>query len=164
MESWTRESNTSETQRLSTGTRVPYSLIRFKRFFFNLLHNRKAAVGITLLSFFVFTAIAGPLLTPGAGIVGYSVNATLYIDRYVAGIRDARWNIWSKAISSTASVEVPLDSISGDLKDRLGISTGNIDPAELIFSRPADFTYTLELTLPPNLSTDFSVQNFIFQI
>ena len=237
---------------------MPYSLIRFKKFFFNLLHNRKAAAGITLLSIFVVIAVAGPLLTPytplgsvvsaqldppswivyitgsvgwsqnaeftgikastvgdatltttsiggdsasfsstagaaggtvevqkfvtwtypgpakrfvsnlritpGSTIAGHSVNATLLVDRYVGGVKDSRWDLWSQSIRDPAAVDAPLDSISGQVKTRLGIFTSNIDPAELIFSRQASFVYTLELKLPPNASVDFSVENFRFQI
>jgi len=243
---------------LSENTSVPYSLVRFKRFFFNLLRNKKSAAGLTLLSIFVFIAVAGPLLTPytplgsvvsaqlnppswivyftgplgwsqnaeftgikassitgatltttsiggdsasfsaasgasggtvevqkfvtwtypgpakrfvtslsitpGPTILGQTVIATVYLDRFVGGVRDARWNIFDKTIDSNSTFEVNLDSISGDLRVRLGLSTSNIDPAQLIFSRQADYAYALELTLPPSANIDFSLQNFKLQI
>ncbi|HEV2119752.1 MAG TPA: ABC transporter permease [Candidatus Bathyarchaeia archaeon] len=49
---------------LSTASRVPYRIIRLKKFFQSLLSTRMAAAGLVLLLFFLVLAVAAPLLTP----------------------------------------------------------------------------------------------------
>jgi peptide/nickel transport system permease protein len=43
---------------------MPFWLIRFKNFFFLLLRNKLAAVGVFLMALFIIMAIAAPVLTP----------------------------------------------------------------------------------------------------
>jgi len=56
---------------------VPFGLVRLKNFLKALLKNRLAATGVTLLSLFIFVAVAAPLLTPyspSANIVSGKLN------------------------------------------------------------------------------------------
>jgi hypothetical protein len=80
---------------MSQKSRVPFRVVRFKNFLVHLLKNKMAFIGLVILLFFSFLALAAPLITPYAptgaavsgqydppnwitslvGVSGYSQNA-----------------------------------------------------------------------------------------
>ncbi len=59
---------------MSQKSRVPFRVVRFKNFFVRLLKNRMAFIGLVILLFFSFLALAAPIVTPyaptGAAVSG----------------------------------------------------------------------------------------------
>ncbi len=107
--------------------------------------------------------IADAAITPSnANPSGLKFFAQVYVER--VGV--AKWCcFWNETM--TSSIEygpiVRFDSKSAQLVQNLGFGSLNLNPAELIFSKIADYTYTLEVDLPAApFQADFSVRNFSF--
>ena len=59
---------------MSQKSRVPFRVVRFKNFLVHLLKNKMAFIGLVILLFFSFLAVASPIITPyaptGAAVSG----------------------------------------------------------------------------------------------
>ena len=243
---------------VASSSRIPFSLIRFKRTFFTLLKNKMALTGFILLVLFSVTAIAAPLISPyrpqgevvsgvldppswivyvtgnsgwsqnaqfsspsvtangvsltvvdqssnsmdlrattqgmggvvrvvenltypqsdqypGApkrffgdvqvsspGLAG-SVQASVFVEENIAGSLAGNWTLWNQNITGPGVVS-PLPSIDSqdyNLVKRLGLESSSLTLAQVIFSKKAFYTYTLELDLPPGQNVyTFSIQHF----
>jgi peptide/nickel transport system permease protein len=49
---------------MSQGRKVPFALVRFRKFFFHFLRNKMAFAGFVIVVFFSFLALSAPLLSP----------------------------------------------------------------------------------------------------
>lgn len=100
------------------------------------------------------------------GSAGSSIDARIYVERYVGGVLEKRWEFWNQTISVSGTYAPPysLASIDRTLNQRLGFS-GNLNAAEVIFSKKGEYVYGLEMTLPSGVSSaSVSVQHFNFVV
>lgn len=91
----------------------------------------------------------GVIINAPSDIGSAGVNATLYLERYTsAGVPDARWFFWNTTLNAGENKPFPsVDSVSGALAQRMGLGNTNV-AAQIIFSKVAQFGYSLELEFP----------------
>ncbi len=97
------------------------------------------------------------------GFGGQTVATSSVGIEQVGGLR---YDLWDETLNATKQYYPPygggkLDSNNLDLKRNLGYGDSAFNLAQIIFSRKADYSYFIEITLPPGpLQATFSITNF----
>src|SRR5213080_4995067 len=118
---WIHESNISEFKVVSKNSRVPFRVVRFKRFMFTLLRNMMAFTGFLLLVLFAALALSAPFLTPyqpQGSVVSATFDPPAWVT-YIYGASGWSHNIAFSGVyvNATPGVSITVASRTSDSTD-----------------------------------------------
>ncbi len=93
------------------------------------------------------------------------VGVTVYFTR--VGEEGAKWVLWRQDLTvegQSYTPRIPLDSNDETLKKQLGFERSYLKPSEIIFAKPATYTFSMDLALPAGVPLTIKIQEFVMQI
>ncbi len=113
--------------------KVPYRLVRFKKFLLQMLKNKMAFTGIAIVVFFTFLAVAAPLLTPYTP-QGSIVSGQLDPPSWYPAVAGGRWSLNTQfsglAVQGSSGVQVSV--LPGQTENAVNFSISSPQPGSSI--------------------------------